>query len=379
MPCTGRPDPGAAPWRLGTARALAWALWLGGWLVLGALGTWATPLWLGGLLPVAVWLAGIVLGLHVGRHRVLPGATVRALLIAAAVLAAGSLAWAGSGGGVPAALGAALGWSALCVTAARVVRLARRAEGTAPMAWPAALGAAAAWWCWGDATVPGLAEVLGVVLLAGGAACLVPAGACGTGCHGGLPGLGLAANPAPAGWISACVAATMLPMMASLPGMADTCAAAGLATPAAVVGVHLAAMFLPALALQALGRQLRATGWLVLPVAAGLALWAVLPGAAGWLALSLCLAMAWSLLWVRPHGVEGAPGGARPALGGPVVAVVLLGLAQARLGAWAAGGWLLGLGVLAVLAGLWAAMAGVLQALRGGQAVPPAARPGNAR
>lgn len=340
--------------RLWMARALAWALWIGGWLALGALGAWAMPLWLGGLAPLALWLAGIGLCLQAGRRVVLSGRAVRRVLLVAATGTACCLAWAGEGGGPPAALGAAAAWGVLCVMASRAVRLLRQpGAAAAPMALPAALGAAAAWavWAaWGEATPAGAVGAVGVMLAGSVLAVVVPARGCGPGCSAGLLGLGAAADPAPSGWVAACAGATMLPMMASLTAMASTCAAAGLASAAAVGGAHLVAMFAPALVLQALGRALRAPGWLVLPMAAGVVLWALLPGATGWLALSLSHAMAWSLVWALPRTHAATARRTWPALW-PAAAVALLGVAESRIGPLAAGGWLLMLGVLAVGAG----------------------------
>lgn len=338
--------------RLGLARALAWALWIGGWLVLGQLGTWAMPLWLGGMAPLSVWLAGVAMGLGIGRGVVLAGRTVRWVLLAAVCSTAAGLAWAGAGGGAPAALSTAAGWSVMCVMASRAVRLLRHPGVATPMVLPAALGAATAWLAWGDPVsssgIAGAAGVLGVGALL---AALLPACRRDAGCAAGMLGLGASGNPAPAGWITACAAATMVPMMASLAGMADTCATAGLASAAAVAGAHLVAMFLPALALQAAGRTLRAAAWLVLPMGAGVGLWALLPGAAGWLALSLCHAMAWSLVWATPRVRAASRPPGRWTLLWPAAAVTGLGLAQAQFGPLAAGVWLLVLGGLTVGAG----------------------------
>ena len=92
---TGLPTPlHHAPQRLWLARAIAWALLLGGWLVLGTLGRQHLPQAAGGQAPVALWLTtvGGALAL-VGRWRwsapalALLGRSAIALLLVAASFA----------------------------------------------------------------------------------------------------------------------------------------------------------------------------------------------------------------------------------------------------------------------------------------------------
>ena len=66
--------------RLTLARTLVWALMIGGWLSLEALGRQVLPLWLGGMVPIAIWLAGCGLMIHRARDLRLSGTAWRSTL-----------------------------------------------------------------------------------------------------------------------------------------------------------------------------------------------------------------------------------------------------------------------------------------------------------
>ncbi len=117
--------------RLWAARALAWALLFGGWLVLGALGHARTPVGAGmaAVWPMALWLlaVGALLALT-QRH-----GSSRARLGWGLALATSVAAWALSAGTGSAPLAAlALAWAALLVGASRAVRLLRQSQSRLP-------------------------------------------------------------------------------------------------------------------------------------------------------------------------------------------------------------------------------------------------------
>ena len=101
-------DPGL--WRLQAARALAWALLLGGWVGLGGLAQAlaASPFLAFALL--ALWLLSLGGFAELMARLSLPRWLLRALLIAAALLAARALHLALHGGGLVALLPAVLAW-----------------------------------------------------------------------------------------------------------------------------------------------------------------------------------------------------------------------------------------------------------------------------
>jgi hypothetical protein len=333
--------------KLAAARTLAWALWLGGWLVLGDLGRHSGPLQLGGMLPLALWLGGIGLLLHgFASARVPVGALVAALIGAAAISLVGLLA------AMP--LLAALGWAALVVAASRVVRALRRAAPGvhASPVGPACAGAVLAWAVsallpmWGQS--PGLAA-LGPAAAALGLASLLPRGAAASGgCRAGLfdcalPAAELTRWSLPADWPLQAAMLAMLPMMAGLPVMAEACSALGWPATLATAA-HLAAMLLPgALLLPWLRRarlSQRRQGVALLLGLGGLSMW-VWPGALGLMAAALAHGAAWSLAWAgslaQPAGrsAEAAPHfrfGLLASAIGLATAAALLGLAIDRNG-----------------------------------------------
>jgi hypothetical protein len=79
--------------KLAAARTLAWALWLSGWLVLGQLARDSGAMRVGGMLPLAAWLALIGLLLHGSAAVRLPARTLAAALLAVAAVAAIGLLW----------------------------------------------------------------------------------------------------------------------------------------------------------------------------------------------------------------------------------------------------------------------------------------------
>jgi hypothetical protein len=225
------------------AIALAWALFVGGWLVLGALGRSTTPLWFSGLGPVAAWLAvaGVIPALSRGR------APTRAMVVAAAALTAvglvASVHWESS----IAAWTTAIGWDVLTCAASRRIN-GGRAAAFAPgcIRRVRALADTASW-----------------------------------------PALG-------ARW-------AMLPMMAALAVQSDWCAGIGLSAGQGVA-LHLAAMLAPVALLRGL-RLLRLKQppfsplWIAAFMAAGVAALPMWPGVRGWMTMSLLHAVAWGVAW----------------------------------------------------------------------------------
>ncbi len=298
--------------RLGLARSAAWALLVAGWVGLGRFGMVLAPDVLSGFALVALWLLLLGAAASVATSD-LPQAWVRrfALLACAAVGAAG-LWLAPRGGGLSLLLLALLAWAALTALASGVVRSLRQLQPMAPTppVGAAALGALCATLALGDlADLQALAWRLGLLLAAASlllAALQPPLPKAGAGrrCRAGLFDCSLPAWPAgawhdPRQWPLLLAGLAMLPMMAALPWMADWCRGAGFA-PQALVALHLAAMFLPALML----RQ-RLTQWSIRRLAAictlclaGGASW-LLVSAAPWNLLGLALAhgTAWGLAW----------------------------------------------------------------------------------
>lgn len=290
--------------RLWVARALAWSLWLGGWLLLGTLGRQHLPGLAGGQGLVALWLLAIGLALAMARRWHWRARALQAALVLLGAVAGGALiALDRSRVALPLA---AVAWGALVVAASFAVRALRLSHGgsaASPVA-PAAAGAALAWALAGGLNaMPAAAAQWGVALAAAacGLAALLPRVTATHGaCRSSLFDCASAgASPAHwrrvADWPQAAAALGMVPMMASLPVMADWCGAQA-GSPSTASAAHLGAMLLPALALH-LAAPLRRPAMAValLLVLGGLVL--RLPGAAGLMAAALVHGAAWSVAW----------------------------------------------------------------------------------
>lgn len=309
------------------ARAAAWALLSGGWIVLAPLSDRLAPGPLHHAALLLAWLLALAGGAALLERWPLPAAGRAVLGLASAVVAARALALSLDGAGWWALWPALLAWALLAGLAAGAGPAGRNA-GRAPLA-AAAAGALLAWAVLGDPTDLRALVPRAALLLAGAALLLAALGPrAGTSAaaplRSGLPGcLGFggargALSPARP-WPVRLAALAMLPMMAGLPQMLALCRSDALG-PSALLGLHLAAMFLPGLCLPRLAPGDAARPCLLLLIAAGVA--TLLPAAAA--AGSLALAAAWSLAWAareapqrcasapRQHvaeHLEGLPGG----------------------------------------------------------------------
>lgn len=259
--------------------AATWALLTGGWIVLAhasdrlAPGPW----WHAALL--AGWLVALPVAGRCAR---------RAWLVpACALVAAAALAWAVDG-----ALWWAL-WPALAAWAVLIALVAPPAgEGRAALS-AAALGAFAAWGVLGDPTDLRALVPRAALLLAGAALVARPDVAVMARRHQ-APGWPGCVAPVDAPWALRLAALAMLPMMAALPQMLALCRSQSLG-PSALLGLHLAAMFLPGLCLPRLAPG--AASWLGLLLLALGALSALRPDWLAGLGPALALGAAWSLAW----------------------------------------------------------------------------------
>jgi hypothetical protein len=362
------------PQRLAVARALAWCLWLGAWLVLGTLGRHWSPLWAGGVWPMALCLLSVGAGMA-GLAR--GGLTVRALrglLLLLALWVSGALLSLMHGGGAWALVQAAIAWGLLLVAASQAVKQMRQGLPRAPAPVLPALAGAVLAWGLGVAALRAAEGMFGVSLvvlgLGGGLAAMVsPAAQALRGCRAGLfdcawPVPPASAWQAPRQWPLVAARLSMLPMMAALPLMGEWCATALSRAPAVDLALHLAAMLLPAAAvrLHCPGWLQRHPAWPVLGLQwASVAALMWQPGMAMLSLTALLQAMAWSLAWSIPllpqslpdRGVprdapHGALGLGRAALAG--AGVVAWGASLAEWGpvAWMAAQWV---GALLALAG----------------------------
>ncbi len=302
----------AAPLRLALARACAWALLVGGWIGIGALALRFAPSLVYGFALVGLWL--LALGgaaTAVTRGGVRRSTRAVALCIGAAITGIGLLSTV-SGGGLPALLLAVIGWALLTALASGVVRSLRLAQTAvpAPPIAAATLGALCAGLVLGDpADLPALATRLAVFV---GAIVLLlvvlqlPASdrPRAPGCRAGLFDCSLPAWPAGAWrdrlqWPMLLAGLAMLPMMAALPLTADWCRAQSVA-PQAMVLLHLAAMFVPALLLKRSvacwsPHTLSTVCAALLAGGAALALWAAAPY--DLLGVAVTHGAAWGLAW----------------------------------------------------------------------------------
>lgn len=337
--------------RLFAARAAAWALLLAGWVGIGALG-WPLAANVGqafGL--VASWLLVLGAVATIATRDGLSPTARRGVLLTCATVAVAALASVPHGGGLPALIVALLGWAALTAVASGVVRSLRQARPAPP--WPpigaAALGAVIAAAVLAD---PGDASALALrmIALAVCAALLLcglqPSAAAdppGRRCRAGLFDCSLPAWPTGAWrdleqWPALLAGLVMLPMMASLPLMVDWCRSQPVA-PAAMVVLHLAAMFAPALLLRPLARSWSVWRLSIVCTASlvtGVVLAGVLPAPANLFALTLAHGAAWGLAWVGQlwsparRGTQGSSP-LRAAIGYAAL-TLLFGLAVDRFG-----------------------------------------------
>lgn len=284
------------------AGGIAWALLFSGWLLLGSLGRWTGQSWAGESAPLAFWLFAFGCTAWLGRSTRLGGIRLRALLIGSGLVTVVGLYGASANGTDTAVFIAAAGWGVLLAASAGVVRALRPAkESDAVPVAAAACGAVLAWALASDMPArPTPTIICGALLAAVALVMLVPRG---TVLHGVRPGFFGCALPArigpswhgPRNLALAAARWTMLPMMASLAPMADWCAAGAQRDPSQTVGMHLAAMLLPALVWQSLRRGPPSLPWVALPalLAGALYLWA--PDA--WMPAVLLQSASWSLAW----------------------------------------------------------------------------------
>ncbi len=359
-------------WRLQSARALAWALLLGGWVGLGGLAQTlaATPFGAFALLALGLLALGGWVDL-IGRLH-LPRWGLRALLLAAALLTARAITQALQGGGALALWPALLAWPLMVALASSAVRACRQAVPTraGPPVGAAATGALLAWAGVGDITdmhTLGPRLVVGVLAASVLLASLLPqragagAGAAGA-CRAGLfdcslPRWSLAEWRVAERWPLLLAALVMLPMMCSLPLMVSLCRGTAVSPPV-VLGLHFAAMFGPALVVaQRPGFARVASGLCAALLALGAAVLVWAPGLSAWWLLALAHGAAWSFAWAAQ--LTDRPGQARrvhdAALGGAAVNAILvlaLGAALAASGVAALSAWHIVLGLAGALAGL---------------------------
>ena len=356
-------------WRVQAARTLAWALLLGGWVGLGSLSQTLSSGPLPAFALLAIWLLALgAFAALVGRLQ-LRRWVLRGLLLCVALLATRALFAALHGLGPAALLPALLAWAivvALASAAVRACRLAARTRVRSP-ATAAAAGAALAWLCVGDITdlhALGPRLMLGALAACGLLAVLLPRRSVGAGgCRAGLfdcslPNWASDGWREPQRWPVLLASLVMLPMMCSLPWMVSLCRSDAV-SPQTVLGVHFAAMFLPALLM---ARRPAVTSFAPAACAVLLALGALLlmtaPRASAWWGLALAHGAAWSVAWAAQIDDRGWTGKARtsPLVGAALNALfaLTLGLAVSAAGLIALTGWhvaLGGAGALAALAG----------------------------
>lgn len=296
--------------QLAIARVLAWALLMSGWIGLTHLAERHAAGPMPSFALVAGWLLALGLAATAAARLSANAWLLRALLIGCALVAARGVLATGQGGGFAALWPAMLAWALLVALASATVRMLRQQTPRRPAApvLPAAAGTLLAALLAGEVgDTPGLAPRLAGLLLfaALGLGLLQPAAGvqpARAGCRAGLFDCALPAWPAggwrePARWPLLIAMLVMLPMMAGLPQMLALCRAGG-ASPEALLGLHLAAMFLPALLWPAhAAPTLRSAACAGLLVAGGVAL--LLPAAQAALWAMPAHAAAWSLAWSR--------------------------------------------------------------------------------
>ncbi len=308
-----RPSKPAHALRLTLARATAWALLLAGWVGLGGVALALTPSLLGVYALVAFWLLALGVAATIATRDSLRARSRRLGLGLCAALTATALAWSTTrDGGLPALLLALCGWAGLTALASGVVRSVRMAQPArpGPPIVAASLGALCAALVIAD---PGdahaLALRLGALVVA---AAIVLAllqigdrrGIAASRCRAGLFDCSLPAWPAGAWhdaqqWPALLAGLAMLPMMAALPMMVAWCRAQSIA-PQAMVALHFAAMFAPALLLRRSiahwsPRTVSLLCAALLASGAALVVWARAPF--DLLGVALAQGAAWSLAW----------------------------------------------------------------------------------
>jgi hypothetical protein len=383
------------PWRLSAARACAWTLLMAGWIGIGSFAMALASGVVGGFALVAVWLLALGAAASVATGGAWGSRARGAALLLAAIVTALALWRAVHGGGLAALWIALLGWGVLTALASGVVRQLRLVQPAAPAppiaaAACGALLAALALGDVGDAVALSLrlgVLVIGVALVLIALARGTSASARAPGCRAGLFDCSLPAWPAGAWhdmrqWPTLLAGLAMLPMMAALPWMAAWCRAWSV-PPAAMVLLHLGAMFAPVWLLRASigewsARRLSTVCAALLAAGAALAVWA--PAPHDLLGLALAHGAAWGLAW---GGQLWAPArrsrqGTSPLHAAAGYALLTLGFgaavdqfgargvvaAHALLGALAAAAWLLS-----------ASATAAARAASARTPAPPAARP----
>lgn len=348
-----------------------------GWVGLGSIVQALAPGPLPALAMIAVWLLALgACTALIGRLR--PRHTrLQALLLFAALVPGGAIHVALHGGGLLAMMPALLAWAMVVARASAAVRgsrLASRVRAGPPVA-SAAAGALLTWACVGDITdlnTLGPRLIGGLLTACGLLIALVPRGvpagvgarahaATASDCKAALFDCPLPSWPAsgwrdPQHWPVRLASLAMLPMMCGLPWTVSL-RRSDAVSPPAVLGVHFAAMFVPALFLS--GRH--ALNHAAAPASASLlALGAVLlvaaPGASAWWGLALAHGAAWSVAWSARLGERGsAMRRGTTALTGAALNALLalaLGTAMAVAGLPALGGWHIAQGLAGASAGL---------------------------
>ena len=352
--------------RFQIARTLAWLLWLAGWIGLATLVQTHASSVFGGFALLALWLVatgsfadGLArFRLPVGAARLgLAGASVATALFAATL-----------GGGDAPLLALVLAWAATVALASNAVRACRVRVDTPPGP-PIASGAAAAALAWlvladlGDPAALRL-RLAALVACAGLAMVLIWPRVAGTvargGCRAALFDCALPAWPAPGAhrtfrWPLMLAALVMLPMMCGLPLMLSLCRTEAVG-PRAALGLHLAAMFVPALLIGwhgALSPRRAAFGCAGLLLAGAVAAPSIGGSGGNW-ALLISQGAAWSIAWAARLGERRVPHGgvlATPLAGAALNALLVLALGAAvdLFGLKALIGWHLVLGAGAVI------------------------------
>ncbi len=297
---------------LTAARACAWALLVAGWIGIGSIALRLAPSVIVVFALVALWLLALGGAAAVATRGGLPRAARAIALAAGALITAGALVATQRGGGLVALGAALLGWAALTALASGVVRGLRQQHPVPPSPPIAAAtcGALVAGVVLGDIGDAGaLAGRLAVFVLAIVVVLIVlqrrlDSSPRAPGCRAGLFDCSLPAWPAGAWrdstqWPTLLAGLAMLPMMAALPLMVDWCRAASF-PPHAMVLVHLAAMFGPALVWRETStrwslRTLSAVCAALL--VAGAAAVVFLPAPFDLIGLAAAHGAAWSLAW----------------------------------------------------------------------------------